>query len=50
MKLIKKGLFWRIDVGEGMISKKRFLTRRGATVYYYEHQNRDGFRIVEAKK
>lgn len=47
MKTIKVGLFWRILVDDGTVSKRRFLTSKGAMVYYYAHQDKNGFPVVK---
>lgn len=50
MRLIKDGIFWRIEAGDGLISKKRFLTVKKALKYYYDHQNRYGFPAIKRKE
>lgn len=50
MRLIKKGLFWRIEVAKNTISKKRFLTESKALWYIADHQNRDGFPVIKKEK
>lgn len=47
MKVVKVGLFWRILVDGNTVSKKKFLTSKGAMAYYYAHQDRNGFPVVE---
>ena len=50
MNLTKEGLFWRIVVSDGVVSKRRFLTSRRALIYFYQHQDRDGFPVVKKEK
>ena len=44
-----KGLC-HILVGEQLISKRGFLTRWGAEKYFLQHQDRNGFPVVEYKR
>ena len=47
MRVAKIGLFWRILVDDDTVSKKRFLTSKGAMIYYHAHQDSDGFPVVK---
>ena len=49
MHLIKKGIFWRVVVGE-MMSKKRFLRAKSAFRYYYQTLDRHGMPVENYKR
>lgn len=49
MRVAKRGLFYRIVVGEKVMSKKKFWKRQDAFRYYYAHQDKYGFPIIERK-